>query len=93
VGEVLHFINGGAGGGLDEWCKDLEQTTVVIQSHHFIQADAGCDRLRFEAITIDGELVDWVEISPDRQILDEGPIPGLPELIVSTDSPHYQPQP
>ncbi len=93
VGDVLHFINGGAGGGLDEWCKDLDQTTVVIQSHHFILADAGCDRLRFQAITIDGELVDWVEISPDRMVLDEGPVAGLPELIISTDSPHYQPQP
>ena len=86
---VLHIITGGGGGGLDEWCKDFEQTTVVYQNHHFLRIDAGCEKLRIEGVNLAGEVFDWVELDASNhgQIVDEGPAPGLPELIISDDSP------
>ena len=87
VDGIIQIISGGAGGGLDEWCMDWETTSVVYQNHHFLKGDAGCDTLRIEAINEAGELVDWVEMAPDHTIVDEGPMEGLPDLIVSSDSP------
>jgi hypothetical protein len=86
---VVHIISGGGGGGLDEWCKDFEQTSVVYQNHHFLRVDAGCEGLRVEAVNLAGDVVDWVELDASNYglIVDEGPAPGLPDLIISADSP------
>lgn len=89
VDGVVQVITGGGGGGLDEWCVDWPQTSVVYQSHHFLRIDAGCDTLRLEAIDLDGKVFDWVELSADQYgtLLDDGPAPDLPPLIINEDAP------
>jgi hypothetical protein len=86
---MLQIISGGGGGDMDEWCKDFPETTVVYQNHHFLRIDADCQRLRVEAVDIDGTLFDWVELDADQPgvLVDQGPMDDLPELIVSADSP------
>jgi hypothetical protein len=89
VGKLVHLISGGGGGGLDEWCRDLPETSVVVQRHHYLRIDAGCGRLRVEAVDTEGLVFDWVELdaSLPGQLVEEGPIDGLEPLIVSSDSP------
>ncbi len=87
VGGVQHLIIGGGGGGLDEWCKDWEQTSVVYQDHHFLSVEAGCDQLRIEGVNLSGEVFDWVVVNKEREIVEQGPVEGLPELIISSDAP------
>jgi acid phosphatase type 7 len=86
---VIQVITGGGGGGLDEWCVDFPETTVVYQNHHFLRVDAGCDTLRLEAIDLDGKVFDWVELAADEYgvLQDQGPAPDLPELIINEDAP------
>lgn len=91
VDGMMHYINGGAGGSLDEWCKDFEQTTVVYQNHHYLRIDAGCDQLRIDMVNLAGDVVDWVVMTPDRTIVEQGPIENLPDLIISSDSPTRNP--
>ncbi len=86
---LIHFITGGAGGHLDEWCLDHEGTTVVYQGHNHLEVDVGCDSVRIQAVNLDGDVVDWVEFGPETpvNIIDEGPADNLPELIVNEASP------
>jgi hypothetical protein len=89
AGGMLHIITGGGGGGLDEWCKDFPETTVVYQNHHFLTIDADCHRLRIEAQDIDGKVFDWVELDAGQPgvLVDEGPMENMPPLVISADSP------
>jgi acid phosphatase type 7 len=86
---LVQIITGGGGGGLDEWCKDFPETTVVYQNHHFLAIEADCDRLRIEVESIDGKIIDWLELDANQPgvLVDHGPAEGLPELIISSDSP------
>ncbi|MBN2495812.1 MAG: metallophosphoesterase family protein [Deltaproteobacteria bacterium] len=46
---VLHLISGGAGGNLDEWCRDFEEIEIVENAHHYVRVDAACDRMTLRA--------------------------------------------
>ncbi len=64
---IVQFITGGGGSGLDDlFCTDYEHVTVMSFIYHFINVDVFCDRVRFEAIDIDGNTVDWVELNADQ---------------------------
>lgn len=89
---LVTLITGGGGGGLDAWCDELPEVSVVHYVHHFLHMEIGCETTRISAYDLDGALFDWVEISADDYgtILDEGPIDGLPEPPIDSDSPHYE---
>ena len=86
---VLHLIIGGGGGGLDAWCWDVPETTVVHNAHHHFRVDAGCETLRIEGVGLDGEVFDWVEIAPTSPVtvVDEGPAEWLPPPVLNSDRP------
>ncbi len=91
---LVQIITGGGGGGLDEWCKDFPETSVVYQNHHILAIDADCDHLRVEAEDLNGKIFDWVELDANQPgvLVDQGPADDLPELIVSLDSPTRTPE-
>jgi hypothetical protein len=69
VHEGVHVIvSGGGGGGLDHFCdnetpEDLPQPWFSDYQHHSLILDAGCDLLAVEAINLDGELIERIEIA------------------------------
>jgi len=59
------FMTGGAGGALDHFCSEpegLPQPWTKAYLYHWLQVDAGCDSLVVDALDLDGNLVDRVEI-------------------------------
>ena len=89
VDGVAHFITGGGGGGLDAWCLDWPTTTVAYYEHHHLVVDAGCDTLKIGAYNLAKEKFDWIEIEADNPgvLSDEGPMDGLPDPPINSDSP------
>jgi hypothetical protein len=76
VGNVLHIIAAGGGGGLEN-CELETDKSVKANRYHFIKGTAGCDALRIEAIDTNGEVFDFVELGPEPgTILDQGPFPA-----------------
>lgn len=88
-GGLIQFINGGGGGSLDAWCKDWPETKVVHYAHHHLVVDAGCDELRIQAVDLTGQVFDWVVLASGApgQIVEQGPMEGLPDPPVNPDSP------
>lgn len=77
VGNLVHIIAGGGGGGLD-YCEVTPTPISHIQvRHHFIRGLVGCDTLRLEAVAHDGEVFDFIELAPGTPgtIIDQGPVP------------------
>ncbi len=89
---LLTIIAGGGGGGLDSWCVDLPQVSVVNYVHHYLHMEVGCDKVRISAYDLDGTLFDWVELTDDEYgaYTDEGPMENLPDPPIDPDSPSYQ---
>lgn len=69
VDGMTQLISGGAGGGLDEWCRDLAVTEVVRLEHHYVLAEAGCQELTFSAyaLSADEAPFDTYTIKADRR--------------------------
>jgi|GEM_PF-1169001 len=88
-GNLMTIINGGGGGGLDSWCVDLPQVSVVNYEHHHLYMEVGCDTVKISAYHMDGQKFDWLEINADDYgtIVDEGPIDDLPDPPVDPNSP------
>ena len=67
VGDLLHLISGGGGGGL-EYCEDapdMDKATTIVR-HHFLRGLVGCDSVRIEAVDyLEGEVIDWVVLGPE----------------------------
>ena len=86
---LVTLITGGGGGGLDAWCVDLPEVSVVQYVHHHLHMEVGCDTVRISAYDLDGTLFDWVEITADDygQIIDEGPMENLPDPPIDPNSP------
>ena len=65
---VVQMILGGAGGGLDEWCKDFPETKVVRYVHHYLYFEAGCDTLKISAFTQENATTpfDTITLAQDR---------------------------
>ncbi|MBM4354696.1 MAG: hypothetical protein FJ109_13065 [Deltaproteobacteria bacterium] len=84
---MVHVIAGGGGGSMDAWCKDWPQTSVVHTAHHHLRFEAGCQTLRMEAVDLDGNIFDWVELDKDAPgvLQDQGPIPDLPPPTLNSD--------
>ncbi len=74
VGNVVHIIAGGGGAGLEE-CDIESDVSVLEVRHHFLRGSVGCDSLRIDAVGLDGEVFDWVELAPGPpgQIVSQGP--------------------
>ncbi len=49
---VTQIISGGGGAALDEVCRDLPETAVVVPEYHYLEVDAGCDKLRVRAVSV-----------------------------------------
>jgi acid phosphatase type 7 len=62
VGSLLHIIAAGGGGGL-EYCELESDVSVLANRHHFLRGTIGCDSALFEAVGLDGEVFDWVELA------------------------------
>lgn len=77
VGNLLHVIGAGGGGGL-EMCETESTVSVKANRYHFLKGIVGCDSLRLEAVDLDGEVFDFVELGAGTpgQILDQGPFPA-----------------
>ena len=88
-GNLMTLTTGGGGGGLDDWCKDLPQISVVHYVHHHLHMEVGCDTAKISAYDLEGVKYDWLEISADSygEIIDEGPMENLPDPPVNPDSP------
>ena len=88
-GNLMTLTTGGGGGGLDDWCKDLPEISVVHYVHHHLQMEVGCDTVKISAYDLEGVKFDWLEINADNygQIIDEGPMDNLPDPPVNPDSP------
>jgi len=89
---LMTLITGGGGGGLDAWCVDLPEVSVVNYAHHHLHMEVGCDTVKISAYDLDGVKFDWVEIRADDygRIIDEGPMEGLPDPPVDPDSPSFE---
>ncbi|MEW5946997.1 MAG: metallophosphoesterase family protein [bacterium] len=59
---VYHVITGGGGAGLDTFQKDFEHVTVYKSVHQFCRVEIAGKKLRFEAVDINGSLIDSFEI-------------------------------
>ncbi|MEO1021988.1 MAG: metallophosphoesterase [Bacteroidota bacterium] len=55
---VTYVISGGGGGSLDAFARDFEHITISEGVYHFSRVDIDDDELVFEAIDLDGNLVD-----------------------------------
>ncbi len=77
VGNILHVIGGGGGGGLEE-CETPSPVSTLFVRHFFLRGLVGCDSLRLEAVGLDGEVFDWVELGAGEpgNIIDQGPGPN-----------------
>ena len=77
---VLQIILGGGGGGLDDWCRDFPETTVVRRLHHYLNVEAGCNELKFQAFsmrdasqpfdTVTLKADDWGQIASESTLPD-----------------------
>lgn len=76
VGDLLHVIAAGGGGGLED-CALPANHSVLANRYHFIKGVAGCETLRIEAIDTDGTVFDFVELGTEPgTILDQGSFPA-----------------
>ncbi|MBI2378103.1 MAG: metallophosphoesterase [Deltaproteobacteria bacterium] len=49
---VTQIISGGGGADLDEICRDLPETAVVVPEYHYLEVEAGCESLRVRAVSV-----------------------------------------
>lgn len=95
VDGLAHFVTGGGGGALDEWCTNWPQTTVVHYAHHFLNVTVGCETLRIEATYPNGEVFDWLVLRADPygEAVEQGPVENLPSPPInsgSSETPPYR---
>lgn len=72
-GKLVQIISGGGGGGLDE-CVAPGTSSVMALKHHFLRGLVGCNTLRVEAVDLEGNVFDWVELEGGEQgkVVSEG---------------------
>ena len=68
VNGVLHVISGGGGAGLDDWCVDFQDVTVMASVFHYLVIKAGCNTLTMEAFYAPGAITpfDAVTLKADQ---------------------------
>lgn len=71
---LLQIISGGGGAGLrTEKVHEFDHITEWVSTYHYVRVDVGCDKLRFEAVDLSGNVFDWVELdaAKPKEIADE----------------------
>jgi 3',5'-cyclic AMP phosphodiesterase CpdA len=89
VNDVTYFVTGGGGAEL-RGAGTSERTAVSALRFHLLSLQADSRRLRIEAVDIDGEVFDQVELLRPSQDSSSSPAPQQPEMALP---PQLRPSP
>ena len=59
---VANYIIGGAGGGLDDWARDVAWVFGLCEVHHFVHISVDHKTMTIDAINLDGDIFDTFQI-------------------------------